>query len=280
MNQKARLPVLSVHRNFLWLLPVVLVACSNGTEPSTTSTAPVTSTTSVTTTSTALVTSTTETDVFRVLVYHRTEGFRHDSIEAGIAAIEVMGEEHGFAVEATQDPETFSGEGLSEYRVIVFLNTSGDVLDRDRELAMEEFVANGGGFVGIHAAADTEYEWPWYGELVGAYFQSHPQPQEAALQVVATGHPLVAEMPESFQRFDEWYDFQSQPGDEVTVLVVIDESTYEGGTMGDTHPISWAHESLGGRSFYTAMGHTVESFSDPIVLTHLLNGILWARGRS
>ena len=236
-------------------------------------------TTSVPTVTTVPATSTTETDVFRVLVYHRTEGFRHESIEAGIAAIEAMGEESGFAVEATQDLETFSGEGLSEYSVIVFLNTSGDVLDRDREGAMEEFVANGGGFVGIHSAADTEYEWPWYGELVGAYFQSHPQPQEAALQVVAPGHPLVAEMPETFQRSDEWYDFQARPGPDVTVLVVIDESTYEGGTTGDPHPISWAHDSLGGRSFYTAMGHTVESFSDPIVLAHIRNGILWAGGR-
>lgn len=224
-------------------------------------------------------TTTEEAPPFGVLVFHRTEGFRHESIEAGIAAIEGIGADHGFSVDATEDPSVFTGGGLAGYQVVVFLSTTGDVLDADHEAAMEGFVQSGGGFVGVHAAADTEYEWPWYEELVGAYFQSHPEPQEATLRVVAQGHPIVADMPETFSRFDEWYDFRSQPGDDVTVLVTIDETTYQGGTMGEPHPISWAHDSLGGRSFYTAIGHTVESFTDPIVLAHLRNGILWAARR-
>lgn len=181
---------------------------------------------------------------------------------------------------ATEDTAVFSESGLSRYDVIVFLNTTGDVLDREQELAMEEFLEAGGGFVGVHSASDTEYDWSWYGNLVGAYFDSHPEPQHADLVVVTPEHPVVRAMPETFESYDEWYNFQTLPGEGVTVLVAIDETSYEGGTMGELHPISWAHENLGGRSFYTAMGHTEESFDDPLFLTHLVNGILWAAGRS
>ena len=256
------------------LLSMALVACTGtSSATSTTESEPTSSTTS-----TIPATSTSVAGGFDVLVFHRTEGFRHSSIEAGIAAIERLGEEHGFRVAAGQDPTIFSESGLADFEVIVFLSTTGDILDPDEERAMETFVESGGGFVGVHAAADTEYDWPWFGELVGAYFDSHPDPQEAVLEVVAAGHPIVADMPATFQRFDEWYNFRAPPGEDVTLLVTIDETSYQGGSMGQSHPISWAHETLGGRSFYTAMGHTEESFTDPLVLTHLGNGILWAAG--
>lgn len=214
-----------------------------------------------------------------VLVFHKTEAFRHESIGTGIAMIETIGEERGFTVESTEDAAAFTDSGLDRFQVVVFLSTTGDVLDREQELAMERFVERGGGFVGIHAAADTEYEWPWYGELVGAYFQRHPEPQEATLEVVSPEHPIMSGAPGSFQLFDEWYDFNSLPPESATVLVVVDETSYEGGAMGDPHPISWAHESLGGRSFYTAIGHTEESFADPVFIGHLGNAIVWAAGR-
>jgi type 1 glutamine amidotransferase len=266
----------------IWSLFILLAACSSGSSPNPTDSEPATGAeSSPTTTTTSPVSTTTSTPGgFDVLVFHRTEGFRHASIEAGIAAIEILGLEHGFTVRATEDPTVFSDSGLSPYEVVIFLSTTGDVLDGVQEQAMEEFVEAGVGFVGVHAAADTEYEWPWYGELVGTYFDSHPEPQQAALEVVTPGHPIVNGMPRSFERVDEWYNFQALPGDGITVLVTIDETSYEGGTMGEMHPISWAHETLGGRSFYTAMGHTEESFDDPLVLIHLANGILWAAQRS
>lgn len=266
----------------IWSLFTLLAACSSGSSLPSTGSEPVTGSESspTTTTTSPVSTVTSVSSGFEALVFHRTEGFRHASIGAGIAAIELLGLDHGFSVIATEDPTVFSDSGLSPYEVVIFLSTTGDTLDRDQERAMEAFVEAGGGFVGVHAAADTEYEWAWYGELVGAYFDSHPEPQQAALEVVAPGHPTVEGMPRSFERLDEWYNFRALPGDGVTVLVTIDETSYEGGTMGVLHPISWAHETQGGRSFYTAMGHTEESFDDPVVLTHLANGIVWAAARS
>jgi len=141
---------------------------------------------------------------------------------------------------------------------------------------MQDFVEAGNGFVGIHSASDTEYEWDWYGSLVGAYFDGHPAPQMATVEVVEVEHPTMAGLPPSFERFDEWYNFRTPPGPGVTILATLDEETYEGGTMGGSHPIMWAHENLGGRSFYTAFGHTIESYEEPLILDLLANAIRWA----
>jgi len=269
----------------VWLLAFLLVACATTSSTETSSTDPSVPAPPGTSSDSTAPTSSSATgnrsaSPFEVLVFHKTTGFRHSSIQAGIEALEALGGEHEFTVTATEDAAVFSESGLSRYDVVVFLNTTGDVLDRDQELGMEEFLEAGGGYVGVHSASDTEYDWSWYGNLVGAYFDSHPEPQHANLVVVTPQHPIVRAMPETFERYDEWYNFQTLPGEGVTVLVAIDETSYEGGTMGELHPISWAHENLGGRSFYTAMGHTEESFDDPLFLTHLVNGILWAAGRS
>jgi cytochrome c len=214
---------------------------------------------------------------FQVLVFHKTTGFRHDSIPAGIVAITELGQEYGFAVTPTADASVFTDSGLAGYAVIVFLSTTGDVLDGQQERALERFIADGNGFVGIHSAADTEYEWPWYGSLIGAYFDSHPAPQQAIIQVVEPQHPTMQGLPRSFVRFDEWYNFRNQPDPEVMILVSLDESSYEGGTMSEPHPIVWARQyEEGGRSFYTGFGHTVESFSESLVLIQLVNAVLWA----
>lgn len=223
--------------------------------------------------------STTEPTPPGVLVFHKTSGFRHESIPAGIEAIAALGEELGFRIIESEDATLFTDAGLAGYDVIVFLNTTGDVLDRAQESAMESFVASGGGFVGIHSAADTEYEWEWYGGLIGAYFDSHPAPQPATVEVLATDHAAMRGIPDSFELVDEWYNFRDVPDPEVTILASLDEGSYEGGTMGEPHPIAWAHEYGGGRSFYTGFGHTAESFSESIVLTQLRNGIQWAAGR-
>lgn len=212
-----------------------------------------------------------------VLVFHRTEGFRHDSIEAGIEALVELGESKGYRVTATDDSSIFSASDLEAFQVIVFLNTTGNVLVETQQLAMEEFIRSGRGFVGIHSAADTEYDWEWYGGLVGAYFNSHPVPQSAAVRII-TPHPVVKGLPERFERFDEWYDFRSHPGPGVTVLATVDESTYEGGAMGPEHPIVWAHEYEGGRAVYVGFGHTAETYEESLVLTLLDNAIRWAGG--
>ena len=212
---------------------------------------------------------------YSVLVFSRTQGYRHESILAGIAAIKRLGERHGFTVNATESPTLFTDEQLKPYRVVVFLNTTGHVLERDQQAAFERYIEGGGGYVGVHSASDTEYEWSWYGKLLGAYFRSHPAIQPAMLDVVDATQVSTRHLPKQWQRVDEWYNFRAQPTD-VEVLIRIDEKTYTGGTMGEQHPMAWCHDVGRGRAWYTALGHTIESYSDPLFLEHLSGGITWA----
>jgi glucose/arabinose dehydrogenase/PKD repeat protein len=217
---------------------------------------------------------------FDVLVFSKTAGFRHSSIPFGIAAIEDLGEQHDFSVTATEDATVFTAAGLAPYEAVVFLSTTGDVLNADQEAALEAYVRGGGGFTGVHAAADTEYGWEFYGDLVGAYFQSHPQNQTATVVVEDAAHPSTADLPQRWERFDEWYNYQSNPRGDVHVLASLDERTYSpgAGAMGADHPISWCRHVDAGRSWYTGMGHTNESFAEPAFLDHLLGGIETAAG--
>lgn len=214
----------------------------------------------------------------RVLVFSSTAGFRHASIPAGIAAVESLGVAHHFAVEATEDAAVFTASELSRFAAVIFLNTTGDVLNASQQAALEAFIASGRGFVGVHSATDTEYDWAWYGGLVGAYFKSHPAIQGAALTVVDGTHPSTSALPTTFSRTDEWYDFLAAPAESVNILITVDESSYTGGTMGAPHPISWNQSFGGGRSWYTAMGHTNESYAEAVFLDHLAGGIIWAAG--
>ena len=213
----------------------------------------------------------------KVLVFSSTEGFRHESIESGIKAIQKMGVEHDFTVVATEDPGFFKEDNLKEFMAVVFLNTTADVLDPVQQSQMERFIQAGGGFVGIHAAADTEYGWPWYGQLVGAYFESHPAVQEAVLTITNSNHLATDSLPSAWKTTDEWYNYKSIFPDN-KVLITIDETSYEGGTNGAYHPMAWYKEFDGGRSFYTGLGHTPEQFRDPLFYNHLLGGIRYAIG--
>jgi cytochrome c len=215
---------------------------------------------------------------FAVLVFSRTEGFRHDSIPAGIAAIRQQGSQKGFSVDAGESADVFTDESLAKYKVVVFLSTTGDVLSAPQQAAFERFVRGGGGFVGVHSAADTEYDWPFYGALMGAYFGGHPDIQNATIQIEDAGHPSTSGLPRSWMRRDEWYNFQRNPRGTVTVLATIDERTYSGGTMAGDHPIMWSHIYEGGRAWYTAGGHTAESYSELLFVEHLGKGIVWAAG--
>ncbi len=217
---------------------------------------------------------------FRVLAFTRTAGFRHDSIPDAIDAVQRLGSEHGFAVDATEDPHAFNDAQLGTYAAVMFLLTTGDVLDDQQQAAFERYIENGGGYVGVHSATDTEYDWPWYSALVGTFFADHPPGTYlAAVHVEQPDDPATGFLPDPWVRVDEWYNFRSNPRltPDVVVLASLDESTYSGGTMGD-HPIAWRHAFDGGRAWYTAGGHTSESYRDPLFLSHLLGGITYAAG--
>ena len=214
----------------------------------------------------------------RILVFTKTAGFRHESIPDAVDAIRGMGQRNGFLVEHTEDAAKFTDAELGRFAAVVFLHTTGDVLNDGQQAAFERFIRGGGGFAGIHSAADTEYGWPWYGQLVGAWFKSHPAIQQATVQVQPAAHPSTGCVPATWVRVDEWYDFQSSPTG-VTVLATVDESTYTNATMGNPHPVVWHRQFDGGRAWYTAMGHTTESWADSTFTRHVAGGILWAAAR-
>jgi type 1 glutamine amidotransferase len=216
---------------------------------------------------------------FRLLVFSKTTGFRHDSIPAGIAAIQKLGQQNNFTVDATEDDTQFTDANLAKYAVVVFLSATGDPVSAQPEKdAFQRYIEHGGGFVGIHAASDSGYNWPWYGKLVGSYFKQHPAQQNALIKVEDPSHPSTQGLPGQFTRFDEWYDFQTNPRGSVHVLTTVDDSSYTGSTMGADHPNTWCQNYDGGRSWYTGLGHTIESFSEANFLHLLLGGIQTAAG--
>jgi type 1 glutamine amidotransferase len=193
-----------------------------------------------------------------------------------------LGAAHGFDVDATEYSGLFTDDTLTRYRVVVFMNTTGDVLDDAQQAAFERFIRRGNGFVGVHSASDTEYDWPWYTKLVAAQFASHPHIQQATIEVLDRNHPSTQHLAEKWERTDEWYNFRDPPrekaGGSLRVLARLDPRSYEGSTMKDDHPIIWCQEFDGGRAWYTALGHTKESYAEPDFQKMLLGGIQWAGG--
>jgi cytochrome c len=216
-----------------------------------------------------------------VLAFTRTTGFRHDSIEAGFQALQRLGQDNGFGVERTEDPADFNDDRLARYDVVVWLNTDSEVMNEAGRRAFERYIRAGGGWVGVHAAAASEYGWAWYGQLLGgaAYFSGHPAIQPARVNVQIGDHASTQHLPQTFTLQDEWYSFRTNPRSSVQVLMTLDESSYGVGdlAMGD-HPIAWYHEFEGGRAWYTALGHPISLYSDPVFTGHLLGGIRWAAG--
>jgi cytochrome c len=216
----------------------------------------------------------------RVLIFSRTLGWRHSCIPFAISAIQKLGSEHGFDTDTTTNAALFTDDNLKKYSAVIFNSTSGNVLNNIQQTAFERYIQSGGGFVGIHGAAITEYDWPWYGQLMGAFFAHHPNNpnvRKGAIDIVNKNHPATKDLPERWERYDEWYNFASfYPG--IKVLANLDENSYDGGTNGSSHPITWYHEYDGGRAFYTGTGHTDESYTDPVFLKQLLGGIQYAIG--
>jgi type 1 glutamine amidotransferase len=251
------------------------------------------------------VESTTHTGAYKVLVVGKTLGYRHSHIDDTTNAVIELGREHGFTVDVW-DPPTATSPGqpsltmastpftsardLSQYATILFASpvdgtNSQDpaaprLLDDSELAAFQGYMRHGGGYVGLHAATDAMHAVPWYSQLSGggARFRSHPAQQQATMVVEDPNHPSTTMLPKKWSRFDEWYNFTSNPRKDVHVLLTLDESTYKGGTMGADHPISWCQNFEGGRSWYEGAGHVDSSYTDPLFLDHLLGGIEWTAG--
>ncbi|GAB2497687.1 hypothetical protein GCM10027084_08500 [Pseudoxanthomonas sangjuensis] len=212
----------------------------------------------------------------RVLLFSKTLGWRHDSIPAGIAALQKLAADAGLRADATEDAAQFTADNLKRYRAVVFVNTTGSVLDAAQQRAFEGYIRGGGGFMGVHSAADTHYDWPWYGRLVGAWFLGHPPGLQDTR--VEFAHDGIADGGRAWRVADELYNYRDNPRGRVDVIAGIDESTYEGGTMGDDHPIAWCHAFDGGRAWYTGLGHRIGMYSEPVFLRHLARGLRYASG--
>lgn len=214
----------------------------------------------------------------QILVFTKTAGYRHGAIEKGVETLKELGLKNNFEITQTEDSLQFNDANLKKYQLVIFLNTTQDVLGDEQQEAFKTYINNGGSFMGVHAATDTEYEWPWYGKLVGAYFLNHPKQQEAKIMVTDKNNPATAHLQDTWMHFDEWYNFKDINPD-LQVLMSLDETSYEGGKNGDNHPITWCHEFDGGRAFYTGLGHTLESYDDPNFRKQLVGGIEWCLKR-
>jgi len=216
----------------------------------------------------------------KILVFTKAKGYVHASIPVGTAAIIKLGKENNFDVDTTSDANDINENNLKKYAALVFISTTGNTLNATQKVELQRYIQAGGGFVGIHAAADAEYGWPWYNKLVGAWFLSHPQNpniRKATVVITDTANPATKGLPHNWERTDEWYNYKSiDPS--IKVLAKLDEDSYDGGENGGNHPIAWYHEFDGGRSFYTGGGHTPESYSEPLFLQHLVGGIKYAIG--
>lgn len=212
-----------------------------------------------------------------VLIFTKTEGFRHSSIPTGVEAVTHLADQEDINTYHTENASYFQPDSLQAFNAVIFLNTTGDVLNDSQQEAFEQYIRDGGGYLGIHSAADTEYEWPWYGDMAGAYFTSHPEVQEATIKVLDHSHAATSFLPEEWSRTDEWYNYKNI-SDEITVLMELDESSYEGGENGDFHPIAWYHNFDGGRAFYTGLGHTEEAYSEPLFIDHLRGALQYVIG--
>lgn len=225
---------------------------------------------------------------FKALLFSKTAGWHHESILAGVTAIRQLGQQHDFEVFWTEDAgRVINDRELAKYKVVIFLCTTGDILNDEQQAAFERYIKAGGGFVGIHSGgADTEYDWAWFAKMVGYNFHIHPAPQTATLKVVERNFPGMDRFAPRFLWTDEWYEFGAPKATDLKFLLAVDESTYnpkadwgaraKGEGMGAFHPIAWYHEYDGGRAFYTALGHIPASYTDQNFLHHIYGGIYWA----
>ena len=210
---------------------------------------------------------------YSVLVITETKGWVHDSIESGLKLIQNIGNKNNFNVYHSDNSSVITYKNLKEIKTIIFLNTTEEILTDFEQKVMESFIKSGKGFVGVHAAADTEYNWQWYGKLVGAYYRNHPEVMNG--KILTINHKITNHLDSEWEIEDEWYNFDYVNYD-INILLHLDEESYIGGEHPDYHPITWYHEYDGGRSFYTGLGHTKEVYDDERFIKLLEKGILYA----
>lgn len=222
---------------------------------------------------------------FKALVFSKTDGWHHEAINEGVTALRGLAERHHFAMDWHEDASVFSDERLKDYQVVIFLLTTGNILNDEQQAAMERFIRSGKGYVGIHSASDTEYDWDWYTKMVGRTFHIHPVIQTAELQVLNRKFPGLERMPDRFLWTDEFYEFGAERIKGLNYIMAVDEKTYDpsadwgrvaGKGMGKFHPIAWYQEYDGGRAFYTGLGHVPATYSDTLFLEHIYGGVYWA----
>lgn len=208
----------------------------------------------------------------KVLIFTKTAGFRHASIPKAVKVVSDLLNTNGIKTLHTEDIQYFDTDSLKKFDAVLFLSTSGTLFNTNQQKALQQFIQSGKGYVGIHAASDTEHDWPWYGQLVGGYFSSHPAIQQAKIDVLNQKHLSTKHLQRVWFHKDEWYDFKNiKPG--LNVLMTLDETSYQGGKMGKFHPIAWFQEFDGGRSFYTGLGHTDEAYDSEKFLKHIVGGV-------
>ncbi len=220
----------------------------------------------------------------RILVFSKTSEYRHEAIPKGISMLTELGLRGGYDVTSTEESIVFTDDELKKYAAVIFLNTTGDVLDLEQQDSFERYIQAGGGFVGIHAAADTEWRengWYWYQRLIGAVFSSHPDDSSQMANLIGTNAklPSTPELQTNWQVSDEWYDYRRVSAG-IKVLQTVDESSYNGGKMGAHHPITWFRDFDGGRSFYTGLGHAESTYDSPEFQSLILAGIKYAVGEN
>lgn len=223
---------------------------------------------------------------FNVLLFTKTEGYHHESINEGVLGIKKLALLHNFNVDWEENANVFNDENLGKYQCVLFLNTSGDILNLEQKRAFEKFIKSGKGFVGIHSAASTEYNWPFYTKMIGMTFKIHPIIQTACIKVEDANFPGMAYLPDRSIWTDEWYEYNVPAlSHNLHFLISVDEKTYnpyvksgdkEGKGMGGFHPIAWYQDYEEGRAFYTGLGHIGASYTDKAFLNHMYGGIFWA----
>jgi len=223
---------------------------------------------------------------FKAIVFSKAVNYHHVSISEGVTAIQELSQKHHFDLEWEEiSSKVFNDEKLEDIDVLIFLNTSGDVLNEEEQEAFKRFIKSGKGYVGIHGASSTEKDWDWYTQLVGRMFVIHPVIQTGQLDILDRNFPGMEKLPDNWYWTEEWYEFGEQKVDKLNYLITVDESSFDpnvdwgdrkGKGMGGFHPIAWYHEYDGGRSFYTSLGHLPASFGDFYFREHIYGGIYWA----
>jgi type 1 glutamine amidotransferase len=213
---------------------------------------------------------------YNILLFTKTAEFRHEAIEAGVLAIEAMAENNAWTIIHSEDSAIFNINSLDSVHVVIFLNTSGPIFNEEERAAFAHYISRGGNFLGVHAATDTEKDWPYYTNLLGAVFDSHPEVQAARItKNMKSDHPSIQHFPNEFWMTDEWYNFKDTLSTEFTILLELEEDSYEGIRMGTRHPLSWYREIGESRIFYTGLGHELSMYQNPDFLHHLEQAIKW-----